>query len=332
MKLKKLLVTGLCLSLLFTTSSVMAQTPKENNYTEQYSVKVYDTTDTLQAGKYSQNIGSDAYTAPEILDDIGNVLVKQNLSINNISVPLYPVFKNQEDALNNIKDTCSDVLNILAENYNLEEFSENNWQQYRESMINYLNNENRPEWYTEDNEMYVKLDSFFDIYENEKQNEELINMAESVDSVEALLETTDFANTLSWKYNEEFCEKIAEDANVEFYNYRNRIQPRSYSVSKAVSYAKKYAVNENQKKYGYIKGADCTNFVSQVMHEGGQLQNDGWKCYKLLGKFHYTKAWCNANMFANYWGVDYKYSSHTSFANKLKKGDYISIDYTWDLL
>ena len=80
---------------------------------------------------------------------------------------------------------------------------------------------------------------------------------------------------------------------MEFYNYRNRIHPRSYSVSKAVSYAKKYAINF----WG--------NFI---MRKLGVIPI----CLPIIG------------------GVDYKYSSHASFANKLKKGDYISIDYTND--
>lgn len=44
-----------------------------------------------------------------------------------------------------------------------------------------------------------------------------------------------------------------------------------FNVNAAVDYAKIYAVNPNTDNYGYLD-ADCTNFASQIMENGGIQQ------------------------------------------------------------
>lgn len=325
MRLKRALIGSISLLMFLPTTSVLASDGNTKNInTERYDVKVYDA-NALKSIR-GKSIGTLEYNSSEILNKVEDISVKQILSINNVNVPLYPVFENSEVAIQNIKEKSRNVLDTISKNSGLEELNDNNWKAYLSIMNEMLDSPNKPDWYTEDNEEFILLDSFFDIYENNEENEELISMAYNSNSVDELFQNSDFLNTLSWKYSEEFGEKVAESIDKNLSDYQNRIQPRSYSLTKAVNYAKKYAKNSNSDVYGYISGADCTNFTSQILHEGGYSYNINWKCYKLLGKRHYTKIWCNANKFVNYWKVDYKYTSHNSFANKLQKGDFITYD------
>ena len=54
-----------------------------------------------------------------------------------------------------------------------------------------------------------------------------------------------------------------------------------------------------------------------------------WMCVNIAGSFHYTSAWSNANSFVNYWGLKSKYSNHSSFANSLSAGNFITEDIRW---
>lgn len=56
--------------------------------------------------------------------------------------------------------------------------------------------------------------------------------------------------------------------NHEGEGYRTEIGPYTWSPYQAVEYAKKWALDRNP-KYNDFPGTDCTNFVSQALHEGG---------------------------------------------------------------
>jgi hypothetical protein len=69
-----------------------------------------------------------------------------------------------------------------------------------------------------------------------------------------------------------------------------------YNSEGAVSYANAWALDRNPNYPSF--SADCTNFVSQAMHEGGTLPFDkqnGWYCEKVLWWWDWGTAWSVAN-------------------------------------
>jgi cell wall-associated NlpC family hydrolase len=67
----------------------------------------------------------------------------------------------------------------------------------------------------------------------------------------------------------------------------------AYDNINAAIYADNWALSRNSKYPNF--SSDCTNFVSQALHEGGKISFDyagGWFCYKnWYGGFSYGKPW-----------------------------------------
>lgn len=84
-----------------------------------------------------------------------------------------------------------------------------------------------------------------------------------------------------------------------------------YNRALAAKYAEDHAENPNTLKYPFFAGADCANFISQVLHEGGMAFLGGswesfnsWFCYtnsvSNLTKISLT--WRVARYFRRHWG------------------------------
>lgn len=137
--------------------------------------------------------------------------------------------------------------------------------------------------------------SFLDILENPIENEAIkqglqcIEIAQSVgdmasdeaeDAVSFLLPSPDPC--------------LSESAIQPFNSGINLELARSYAAQFATTY------NAN---YGYIGGADCTNFVSQILHHAGvsmDCKNSTASGWWWLGKTNKSNSWVNANTFKNY--------------------------------
>lgn len=83
--------------------------------------------------------------------------------IDGISLTLFPEFVDQNQAINEMEENCPNVIAVLQKTYELDDFSSDNWKEYRDKQIEYLENPEKKEWYTEYNTEYVYLDGFFDI-------------------------------------------------------------------------------------------------------------------------------------------------------------------------
>ncbi|CAG8688364.1 21378_t:CDS:1 [Cetraspora pellucida] len=98
-----------------------------------------------------------------------------------------------------------------------------------------------------------------------------------------------------------------------------------YDRIKAVNYANKYCQNPNP-SYEVLSGADCTNFASQVLFNGG-IPYDTNKIWQ-----PYTGAWINVISFYNYLKKDYL--AKDCKLTELKPGDFIqyrnSTSHVWD--
>ena len=122
----------------------------------------------------------------------------------------------------------------------------------------------------------------------------------------------------------------------------------SFRIADGVNWADAYAANPNSAAYGY-KGSDCTNFTSQIKHEGGVPyylvgnMNSGWSHWiepHGQGSVHsHSVKWVRADAFAKYFGVksryktkdyDNKRTAFIKFAAAVKKGSFIAYDEEGD--
>lgn len=134
--------------------------------------------------------------------------------------------------------------------------------------------------------------------------------------------------------NEEIKEIILSGKSKDLLNLNERRKD-------AVEYADKYSGAANLPEYGFQyntnyrdynnEGGDCTNFASQVIHEGGNFDKDyTWSYKKGAG----SKAWVNAQAFHSYMVYSGKASivSQGSYDEVLKHsyellpGDYIAYE------
>lgn len=150
----------------------------------------------------------------------------------------------------------------------------------------------------------------------------------------------------------QIAELMAETSDVGTEKYGEN---GKFSVTKGVEYAAKWGKKDtyNKAKYGRCSGGDCTNFTSQIKHEGGVPLYNGnrpysspWKYYKYgKGKINWSGRWANADKFGKFFGEKSKYKggSYTetkryqafvNFSKAVKKGSFIGYcktsDGDWD--
>lgn len=109
-----------------------------------------------------------AYNDTKYLADIDTISIKYSMQIEGEKNLLYPTFDNRESALSNIKKSASSLLERISAENNLDVLCQDNWELYYNAVAVYTDNENE-----------IKLlKSFFDIYENDFSNEEIIQCVE----------------------------------------------------------------------------------------------------------------------------------------------------------
>lgn len=153
-------------------------------------------------------------------------------------------------------------------------------------------------------------------------------------------------------------EECVNDLNTEIYAITNDTvstpetskHPNNgkFSITKGVKWADEYAVKANKSKYGY-KSSDCTNFVSQIKHEGGVPYcltgnvSKGWshwlEYHTQVEQHAYSTKWVRADSFTKFFGVKQKFKTESyskkrtafiKFASAVKKGSFIAYDEEGD--
>lgn len=263
-------------------------------------------------------------------DEMFSASVKQEIVGDGIAIGLYTTFDRPDAALEQVSKQCKEILNLLQKTYRLQEFDEVTWRDYYEYLSVAYDDEMICKQIFEDDSL-ATLEMFFDIYENDSINKELISLALDAEGCNDLLANGEFYCNLPYYVTSEI--DNSKQINVDILpKYDMTESTKGYTISKAVSYANSYAMTYNS-AFPQLK-KDCTNFTSQVLYKGGKGQTATWYCFKEGGKWYYTKRWTTANNFANFCGVDTTTSSHKTFASKLKKGDFIvedkANDGSWD--
>ncbi len=277
-----------------------------------------------------------------VLLDISDININRFVNINGIENPLYCTFENQVLALENIKKEASVLLGLLESRYKLSPLSNNNWKLYRIKMLEFYTIPT--EQYNESNEDFIKLRAFFDIYENEESNNEILNYinANKLGINEFGVVLRDSITLVDLGLLFPYYAPISNLAE-NIVTSKNLIQPMStINVQPAVDYATTYATNRNTPTYYSFSNGDCTNFVSQILEASGVAQvvydsvHSGWWHKRVpgflgIGWTHtHSRSWTIADTFARYMGITYSTKNHPSFSSNIQRGDFIAADFTSD--
>jgi len=285
---------------------------------------------------------------PTVLRDIDSISVKNALVIDGTKNDMLRTFDNHDQAIDGIYKKASGLLNILAENYQLDRMNAVNWEQYQEYLYTYVDDcfakEDGSYDAIRDDESVLKI--FFDIYENTWQNQELINQINAsksgfsqssvsvsvMDLLPYLPSNTPLINEISEIRIAEQQEQSQLLGNAQLLG--NDVQPFGpaisyyFNVNLGRQYAIQYARSRNllYRLFWY----DCTNFVSQILHEGGVPMTSKWWIEKGLLVQDYSTAWVNVNAFCNYLGIDHRTTVLNNFSMYVRVGDVIAYDPSGD--
>lgn len=139
---------------------------------------------------------SEVVSSPSLIENIGNISVKERMQVGNLNIPLYCTFDSQEQALENISDNS--VVQLIKTIYGYEDISDTTWQEYYSAMYNLFESPDCPSWYDESNLDFRALRQFFDIYENKSKNDEIIARSYSVARASNILNSTDILELLPY--------------------------------------------------------------------------------------------------------------------------------------
>lgn len=268
---------------------------------------------------------------PLLLTEIGEVSVKERISVGDVNVPLYCTFDSSEEAIEAIQENS--VVKLIAEYYELDDLSDQTWEQYHEAMYMLFDSADCPSWYNESNVEFRELRQFFDIYENEEKNNEIISMLNSARSVSSALSNTTLLELLPHdSYNVLKQKNLCNDVAIASAS-------AAINIEASIAYATAHATSPNKTDYDYFS-ADCTNFASQILENGDvsqevyESEDLGWWHTKSTVLFITTHShsisWIRADTFAKYMGVGYTTTSHEDFAENIQRGDFIAQDHSND--
>lgn len=260
------------------------------------------------------------FTPRDELDGIGRISIKEELIVNETKTPLFCTFDSPTEALQNIKNELSELLNLMKNTYHLQNLNESNWGTYlkflyifRKDLNDFDIDISQKERLFQDT---VVLEAFFDIYENSSVNAKILQLVEknqekalSSEETQQLILALPYTSPLIASYNS----KHAQTRSIGGFN-----------VSRGVTYAETYAESPNP--FYYYFSSDCTNFTSQILEAGGVKQTDTW-WHTTNGQTHnHSRTWTVANDFCNYWGISYETIDFNNLSSRVRKGDFIAYD------
>ena len=128
------------------------------------------------------------------LADAPSASIKQVVVIDGQKYQLCPTFDDPGAALEWIKGAAPKGIDLLERGYPwYGPLSESNWELYQGAVRDMLGRQDCPEWYHEGSNTVYQLQGFFDIYENQKRNDEIIARARRGGFAEVELDLCDRA-------------------------------------------------------------------------------------------------------------------------------------------
>lgn len=261
-------------------------------------------------------------------------------------------FKSQKDALQKIKNRCSELIRKIKDTYALEELSETNWEDYYGCLQSIIDDTKGVLDISEGDYEYRFLQAFFDIYENKFKNNKVENLSQIVRSKnvpdndereqinETIAENLPYDSAFAREYFEKHSLDLLLNRQLSF-KINNDISNQTLrsadiDLERAVSYASQYAENPNEPDYYYFSHGDCANFVSQILEYSGVRQeiydseySGWWHKYNpdaWFFKHKHSRSWTKADVFARYMGVVFTDTNHKKFSENVFRGSFIAYD------
>jgi hypothetical protein len=295
---------------------------------------------------YVETYGNDKIRQCYIVssDKLEKKVVKDTIVVEGNVIELYPVYANKDEAMKEIRKVCKEFLKELQKEFKLDALKESNWQKYKEALANYGRGE---DYVGREFDQYFALSSFFATYENNISNKEIIDyynkklndLNKSELSIEEVLDDENlvfmlpYDNIIGEKYNDRAVMRSMRDS-----------MSRAYNQTRAINYARAWGWGRNINAYQSIVPtffhpnlADCTNFASQILFEGGASkqdfypnENSGWWHHKIGNTHYHSISWVNADTFKRYMGSTFNTKSFVSFSTVVRIGDFIGFDSNGD--
>ena len=287
-------------------------------------------------GVSTRNI-SEPFSIP-IIDELGTISTKTKLVLEKKEYRLYCTFDNPVVAIKRLYDSAPSILGELEKRFGFKQLTVDNWAQYRDAMYEFVDSANCPEWLHEGNTEYQKMNAFFDIIENDSVNHGILELANrfgknnGADVKRILFEEL----LVELPYHE-----VAEELDMTLCKGSNIAGYAGFNETQGIEYANRHATNRNKAQYHSFNNADCANFTSQILENGGIQQvvytdvHKGWWHIRKIGLLgivthSHSRSWAVADVFARYMGVSYTTTSNLYFSFSILPGDFVAGDWTSD--
>ena len=273
------------------------------------------------------------------VQELGTVSVHECVVYNGKEYAMLPAFEEPQQALLAFAQQADDLLGKIQEYSGLAAFSSDTVTMYYNEMLELSNESDCQSWCNEGNEDYRLFLQFYDIFENNKTNEQIqlllsnarariANNSQNQDEIMEqlyLLLPTDSADSFKLDANITISPEIAPLSIV-----------KGFDTMKGIAYANRYATSPNTNSYYYFSHGDCANFTSQILENGGvgqvvtNSEATGWWHKVTNGKHTHSQAWSFADVFSRYMGVNFTSSDIRTFTSQVIAGDFIAVDYAND--
>lgn len=191
-------------------------------------------------------------------------------------------------------------------------------------------------------DQYFSWECFKQIFDSYKENEEIVKIAfgeEKVDQYAGAATTMEVDATVLDKIGMllPYTTPLAIETEQTLWLMQNAEAMtivNGFDVDKGTLYARKYATSPNTGSYYFFSNGDCTNFVSQILENGGVAQqvyasiSQGWWHIVTNKKHTHSTSWTSASTFPRYMGRGYSTKDFRAFSYKVQEGDFIAKDST----
>lgn len=307
-----------------------------------------------------KNLTKEEYLKTLCKNDIEEVKHPNALSVAGKQIDLYCSFNNRDVALEKMLTKYADAISYMRTYIQIPtEINDSNWQELRNATFSiYEKGLEIPERIVY---QLSSIDSFFDIYENDDVNQNIVSLVKEYTSMKAVNQKVSSLNSILNKldeivpnYSDNFVTIAPMFTNTSTQGVVVPMVGSSLNVAAATAYANTWASSRNTGSYYSFSNGDCTNFVSQILEASGVQQvvynsvGSGWwhkkttSCY-WVGLIYacstnhtHSQSWTMADTFSRYMGVTVSTTNLLTWSQGLRQGDFIALDKTndgsWDHL
>lgn len=121
---------------------------------------------------------NEPFELPQLLSGTGGASVKQAIvDPDGGTHELLATFDDPAAAMRSVTSDTGRVLDLLQGSFGLPALDGSSWSRYKWAMYAEFGRDDCPDWYGDGDPQFDKLRAFFDIYENDEENDEILKVA-----------------------------------------------------------------------------------------------------------------------------------------------------------